>query len=122
MARIARVVVPGLPHHVTRRGNRRMQTFSGEEDYRPYPSLVAEWCGRGWRGGRKTGRGPARRRTWRAGRTGWRSGRPAGGAHGASSCATATCTTSVNNQELIVRHRRRKLAVGRAMPCAWSLP
>ena len=28
MARIARVVVPGLPHHVTQRGNRRMQTRS----------------------------------------------------------------------------------------------
>ena len=46
MARIARVVVPGLPHHVTQRGNRRMQTFFGEEDYRAYLSLAAEWCSR----------------------------------------------------------------------------
>lgn len=27
MARIARIVVPGLPHHVTQRGNRREQVF-----------------------------------------------------------------------------------------------
>ena len=26
MARLARVVVPGYPHHVTQRGNRRRQT------------------------------------------------------------------------------------------------
>jgi hypothetical protein len=28
VARIARVVVPGLPHHVTQRGNRREPVFS----------------------------------------------------------------------------------------------
>ena len=50
MARIARVVVAGLPHHVTQRGNRRMQTFFGEEDYRAYLSLVAEWCSGEFRG------------------------------------------------------------------------
>jgi putative transposase len=27
MARIARLVVPGIPHHVTQRGNRRETTF-----------------------------------------------------------------------------------------------
>jgi len=27
MARLARLVVPGLPHHVTQRGNRRAPTF-----------------------------------------------------------------------------------------------
>ncbi|MCJ7670390.1 MAG: transposase, partial [Dehalococcoidia bacterium] len=26
MARLARVVVPGYPHHITQRGNRRQQT------------------------------------------------------------------------------------------------
>ncbi|MFZ5626936.1 MAG: transposase, partial [Bacillota bacterium] len=31
MARIARVVAPGVPHHVTQRGNRRQQTFFCEE-------------------------------------------------------------------------------------------
>lgn len=27
MARIARVIVPGYPHHITQRGNRRQKTF-----------------------------------------------------------------------------------------------
>ena len=27
MARIARLVIPGIPHHVTQRGNRRETTF-----------------------------------------------------------------------------------------------
>lgn len=45
MARLARVVVPGLPHHVTQRGNRRQQTFFGEEDYQAYKDLVAKYCG-----------------------------------------------------------------------------
>ncbi|MDP6345294.1 MAG: transposase [Alphaproteobacteria bacterium] len=46
MARLARVVVPGLPHHVTQRGNRRLETFFGDDDYRRYLDLMAEWCGR----------------------------------------------------------------------------
>ena len=33
MARIARVGVPGIPYHVTQRGNRREDTFGGAEDY-----------------------------------------------------------------------------------------
>lgn len=41
MARLARVVVPGLPHHVTQRGNRRQRTFFGEDDYRAYRALLA---------------------------------------------------------------------------------
>ena len=45
MARMARVVVPGYPHHVTQRGNRRMQTFFCDEDYEAYLSLVGQWCG-----------------------------------------------------------------------------
>ncbi len=44
MARIARVVVPGLPHHVTQRGNRRQQTFFGDDDYAAYLELIAHWC------------------------------------------------------------------------------
>src|SRR3989337_4593233 len=44
MARLARVVAPGLPHHLTQRGNRRQETFFCEEDYRTYIRLVAEWC------------------------------------------------------------------------------
>ena len=46
MARLARVVVPGVPHHVTQRGNRRQQTFFQEEDYAAYLALLGEWCGR----------------------------------------------------------------------------
>jgi len=42
MGRIARVVVPGMPHHVTQRGNRRQETFFGEEDYRAYLELMKE--------------------------------------------------------------------------------
>ena len=44
MARLARVVVPGIPHRVTQRGNRRMPTFLCEEDYQVYLDLMAEWC------------------------------------------------------------------------------
>ncbi|MFZ5563641.1 MAG: REP-associated tyrosine transposase [Thermodesulfobacteriota bacterium] len=46
MARIARAVAPGLPHHITQRGNRRQQTFFSEDDYRAYIDLMAEWCAR----------------------------------------------------------------------------
>jgi len=44
MPRLARVVVPGIPHHVTQRGNRRMPTFVCDEDYVTYTGLMAEWC------------------------------------------------------------------------------
>jgi putative transposase len=44
MARLARVVAPGLPHHVTQRGNRRQPVFFGEEDYVLYRTLLAEGC------------------------------------------------------------------------------
>ncbi|TAN56117.1 MAG: transposase, partial [Rhodospirillales bacterium] len=42
MARLARVVAPGLPHHVTQRGNRRQPTFFDEGDYRLYLDLLAD--------------------------------------------------------------------------------
>jgi putative transposase len=44
MARIARVVVPEIPHHVTQRGVRRMNTFFKPEDYVEYLSLMRTWC------------------------------------------------------------------------------
>jgi len=44
MARLARVVVAGLPHHVTQRGNRRLETFFGDADYAAYRGLVARFC------------------------------------------------------------------------------
>lgn len=46
MARTARIVVPGYPHHVTQRGNRRQETFFREEDYLEYIRLMSEWCKR----------------------------------------------------------------------------
>jgi putative transposase len=47
MARIARVVVPGLPHHITQRGNRREPLFFGAEDYGLYRRLIATAARRG---------------------------------------------------------------------------
>jgi putative transposase len=53
MARLPRLVLPGYPYHVTQRGNRRLQTFFGDEDYALYRELLAEaadkaraeiWC------------------------------------------------------------------------------
>ena len=44
MARLARVVVPGVPHHVTQRGNRRQETFFSEDDYDAYLALLKERC------------------------------------------------------------------------------
>ncbi|HPD16881.1 MAG TPA: transposase [Planctomycetota bacterium] len=46
MARLARVVVPEVPHHVTQRGNRRQPTFFGDDDYEAYLDLMATWCRR----------------------------------------------------------------------------
>jgi putative transposase len=44
MARLPRVVVPGLPHHVTQRGNRRQQTFFADDDDVEYRTLLADSC------------------------------------------------------------------------------
>jgi len=38
MARIARVVPEGMPHHITQRGNRRQKTSFSNEDYAAYIS------------------------------------------------------------------------------------
>src|SRR4030042_6340136 len=46
MARIARVVAPGYPHHVVQRGNRRQTAFFSDEDYETYLNLMAQWCDR----------------------------------------------------------------------------
>ena len=42
MTRIARAVVPGLPHHVTQRGNRRERVFFEEGDTALYRDWLAE--------------------------------------------------------------------------------
>ena len=44
MARLARVVVPDHPHHVTQRGNGRARTFFGGSDYTLYRDLLAANC------------------------------------------------------------------------------
>ena len=40
MARVARVVVPGYPHHVTQRGSRKQKTFFSADDYHHYRWLL----------------------------------------------------------------------------------
>lgn len=40
MARLARAVLPGVPHHITQRGNRRDPVFFEEADYRAYRDLL----------------------------------------------------------------------------------
>jgi putative transposase len=42
MARLPRIVVPGVAHHVTQRGNRRLPVFFGDDDRRLYLALLAE--------------------------------------------------------------------------------
>ncbi|MCP3928022.1 MAG: transposase [Bacteroidetes bacterium] len=44
MARLARVILPGYPHHITQRGNRRQDVFFKEDDYLLYLDLLKEWC------------------------------------------------------------------------------
>jgi len=44
MARLARIVVPDVAHHVTQRGNRRQPVFFSDEDYAAYRELVAASC------------------------------------------------------------------------------
>jgi putative transposase len=38
------MVIPGIPHHVTQRGNRREKTFFEEGDYALYLDLLASAC------------------------------------------------------------------------------
>lgn len=44
MARFARLVVPGIPHHVTQRGNGRARVFFSDRDYRRYRDWLAAAC------------------------------------------------------------------------------
>jgi putative transposase len=44
LARLARAVFPGIPHHVTQRGNGRQQTFFSDADYISYRDLLREHC------------------------------------------------------------------------------
>jgi putative transposase len=42
MARMARVVLPGYPHHITQRGVRSMEIFQSDDDRREYLRLMRE--------------------------------------------------------------------------------
>jgi putative transposase len=44
MARLARIIVPGVPHHVTQRGNRREPIFFEPGDQDVYRDLLATHC------------------------------------------------------------------------------
>jgi putative transposase len=44
MPRCARIVIPGLPHHITQRGNYRQKIFHRAEDYRLYLQLLTEFA------------------------------------------------------------------------------
>jgi putative transposase len=44
MARLARLVIPNVAHHVTQRGNRRQPVFFSDEDYAAYRDIVAAAC------------------------------------------------------------------------------
>jgi putative transposase len=46
MARLARVVVPGMPHHVIQRGNRRLEVFFCDEDRGAYLTMLRSACQR----------------------------------------------------------------------------
>jgi hypothetical protein len=44
MARLARVILSGYPHHITQRGNRRQDVFFKESDDLYYIGLLKECC------------------------------------------------------------------------------
>ncbi len=44
MARLARIVIPDVAHHITQRGNRRMPVFFSDEDRRAYLDLIISAC------------------------------------------------------------------------------
>ena len=44
MARLPRIIVQGVPHHVTQRGNRRQRVFIEDDDYALYKDWLAQSC------------------------------------------------------------------------------
>ena len=44
MSRLPRIIVPGIPHHVTQRGNRRQRIFMEDDDYALYRDWLAQAC------------------------------------------------------------------------------
>ncbi len=43
MPRIARIIAPGYPHHITQRGNNKMTVFFDDEDRQTYLSILANY-------------------------------------------------------------------------------
>jgi putative transposase len=46
MPRRARIIVPGLPHHITQRGNGRQDVFDTDSDRQLFLDLLAEYSHR----------------------------------------------------------------------------
>ena len=46
MPRVARIVLPGVAHHVTQRGNNRQDVFFVDDDRIVYLKILAEQCRR----------------------------------------------------------------------------
>jgi len=46
MSRVARIVVPGFPHHVTQRGNRQASVFESDGDHRVYLRFLGQYAAR----------------------------------------------------------------------------
>ena len=46
MSRVARIVLPGQPHHVTQRGNNHQDVFFVDDDRRVYLDLLRVHCER----------------------------------------------------------------------------
>ncbi len=44
MSRVARVVVPGFPHHITQRGNRRADVFETDADRKAYLRFLKKYA------------------------------------------------------------------------------
>ena len=44
MSRVARIVAPGFPHHVTQRGNRQADVFEEDPDYRAYLGFMRQYA------------------------------------------------------------------------------
>jgi len=44
MPRCARIVFPGVPHHITQRGNRRQRVFFSDDDKALYLRLFSRWA------------------------------------------------------------------------------
>ena len=44
MSQLPRIIVPGVAHHVTQRGNRRQRVFLIDDDYALYKDWLAQSC------------------------------------------------------------------------------